>query len=144
MEYCYGELHGQELKDMEQHIKSCEYCQKEVQEIRNMTEALDEMDELLCPDVEESKRPPERDMPESLPEIVDLDTLATWFGISSEELESQVKSIPHFYIAGKLRFRKSAVFQWIEKCETGTEGRQSSSEPGKIIHFSEFLEKAVI
>jgi len=71
-------------------------------------------------------------------EILDLEEAATLLKLHMSDFIKLVEQLPSFEIAGKIRFRRSKLMEWIEQKERVHEWEKtlSQTEDRKIIKFS--------
>ena len=113
-----GELGEPDAHEAASHVKVCPTC-------RERLDALRQLDDLL------------RAVPTPPPhlgtllsvreqvhravlgdEILDADQVATYLKLSREEVMDNLDELPCFEVAGRVRFRRDALLQWIESRET--------------------------
>jgi hypothetical protein len=117
-----GELAEPEEKLVQEHVKACAECGRLRTAMRAMMRTLNAL---------EDPPPPQRltlgvmnapalgpnPEPREAPEIMTPEDLARFLRLAPDDLEDVIGLIPGFEIAGRLRFRKARVLEWIEARE---------------------------
>lgn len=134
-----GELDELEADEVRVHLEVCEAC-------RDTLAAYQELSRVCAeePAPELSEEVSERvlgrlraeltaspSMPGALagasapaPEVMTVEEAARFMRVTLEEMESELRELPCFEFAGKLRIRRSALVAWIEERERRSRSRR--------------------
>lgn len=116
--YCAGDLDETNRSAAQSHLDRCLSCAKEYRRFNNLLHAMQDLDD---PQPSESSRfeilqvlSPQVIQP-AIPEILGVEDLLEYLGVTSEELDQEINNLPAFEFAGRLRFKKSHIDAWIEE-----------------------------
>ena len=155
--YLDGELSGMGQQAIEVHLEECDFCAREVQELRDVIETAqhwnditprtswrEELSEKLA--AEKTKdlateihylRNTLDDFSERLErreanaatshEIMTLEEVTDYLRVDADVLWNMLDELPHFQIGYELRFKKSSIDEWIRFSENRPE---TTVEPG--------------
>ncbi|MBN1671512.1 MAG: hypothetical protein JXR37_10790 [Kiritimatiellae bacterium] len=70
------------------------------------------------------------------PEIMDMYDLAHYLKVGVEDVEQMLDQLPHFEFAGKIRFRKVRIEQWLSERERVRKRDQDMSDLQSWKRFS--------
>ena len=112
-----GELDAETSAGLVRHMEGCDACRTELGRFQAMLGALDSLPD---PEPGEGLRLEalDRMLPRSLanvPEIMGVQDLLNYLGVTREQLLEELDELPAFEFAGQLKFRKSAVDRWIDE-----------------------------
>jgi hypothetical protein len=116
------ELPEPQERQIQQHADGCAECSRLFRTMRAATQIVEALEDppppqrvtlqvmtapALLPDADSS----------DAPEIMTPQDLASFLRLSPDDLEEVIALIPGFEIAGRVRFRKERVLEWIEARE---------------------------
>jgi hypothetical protein len=128
-----GELPEPREKQVRQHAKDCAECSRLLRAMRAATRTVAAIEDPPPPQritLQVMSTPALRLDAESsdAPEIMTPKDLASFLRLSPDDLEEVIALIPGFEIAGRLRFRKERVLEWIEAREKQREQNLAYSQ----------------
>jgi predicted anti-sigma-YlaC factor YlaD len=117
-----GELADPQEKQVQEHVKDCAECARLLSAMRAAMDTLVALEDPPPPQrvtLGVLNAPPRRSHAEQAdaPEIMTPEELAHFLRLLPDDLEEVIGLIPGFEIAGRLRFRKARVLEWIEARE---------------------------
>ena len=113
-----GDLPAQQRQDVEQHVASCESCQRRLANLRAVDVALRSLpaEKPSAETILATRRLlSEETRPRREPEILTLEEVAAFLRIEPEELRPFVTDLPAFELGGQIRVRRSRLLEWIEQ-----------------------------
>lgn len=119
-EYVDGDLDEPIRSAAAEHEKECTLCRRELEAFRRVMAAAAELPDPVPPDgvrfeiLSSIQSPRAR---RDFPEIMDIEELKSYLGVTAEELELEIENLPAFEFAGRLRFKKQHIDRWIEERE---------------------------
>lgn len=147
--WVYGE--DSDYPDLEKHLLACNECRRKVQMMRETISALDDIDPLK--DVEN----PEEGLNSALQElnqklkrieeeILDIGELFRYLKLPETEILELLPELPYFTVQGHIRFRLSAIREWIKNREDDASLRKDGDwdKWGKIVDISGYFAKNVV
>jgi hypothetical protein len=115
-----GDLEADEMEAAREHEAGCPRCSAEMRRFRAMVRAVEELPDPIPEDTIRfeildglTPRPEAR----LVPEIMDVEDLREYLGVTEEELEEEIGNLPAFEFAGRLKFKKAHIDRWIEEKE---------------------------
>lgn len=113
------ELDPEAAAEAKAHCAACDACAAEAARFRRLLATLDGLPD---PAPDEALRfkvldrlVPKRGAP--APEVMDVEDLLAYLGVTLEQLEQEIENLPAFEFAGRLKFKKSHIDRWIEERE---------------------------
>ena len=142
-DYFDGEMEGEDRRRFERHLETCPACGDRLEELKGMREALRSACDRELPeesDLRIRRRLRSADEPtRGGEEILDLEGVARLLKVTPAEVEEHLDEIPSFEIAGRLRFRRDRIIEWVGRREmkrSWEKGRfASTGTTGEIIKF---------
>lgn len=115
--YFDGELNGAERLAYEEHLEGCEACRTTLKRLQALADSIRETFELKVPDPSDLRirRRLHEDLAddEQLNAVMDLEGLARYLQLPVAELSTMLDEIPSFELAGRLRFRRERIDEWL-------------------------------
>jgi anti-sigma factor RsiW len=118
--YLDGELADDERPRLEAHLQHCAECAGRLAQLRRSGQALQEEAHADLPDA--VRRRLGRTLggaaaPDAWPEVMALEEVARYLGITLDELDRLAADLPAFEVAGRIRVRRSELGKWIARRE---------------------------
>lgn len=115
-----GDLEAAEMEAARGHEARCQACSSEMRRFRAVVRAVEDLPDPVPEDtvrfeILDGLTP--TPAPEMVPEIMDVDELRKYLGVTEKELEEEIENLPAFEFAGRLRFKKEHIDRWIEERE---------------------------
>lgn len=133
-EFADGDLTEQARYEAQEHLVQCPKCAEEYRKFCLFTNGIGQLAEPSPSDhVRYEIMSGILSRSREFPEVMDVETLMAYLGVTLEELEEELEDLPAFEFAGKLRFRKTRIDKWIEERESLRRQRMN------IIHYRKNL-----
>jgi hypothetical protein len=120
LDYLDGELRGAENDSLRQHLAECAACQRVVADIQRADTALNTLSH--TPPAATSLLEVQQRVRQELGmakqrEILTLEEAADFLRVEPEELAEILDDLPWFELAGRIRFRRQALLDWVRQRE---------------------------
>jgi len=115
-----GDLEAAETESARNHEAGCPGCAAEMRRFRAMVDAVEDLPDPVPEDpvrfeILDGLTP--RPEVQAIPEIMDVDELRKYLGVTEKELAEEIGNLPAFEFAGRLKFKKEHIDRWIEERE---------------------------
>jgi anti-sigma factor RsiW len=141
-QYFDRELNSEEISRFSDHLETCDGCRKKLTLLIAVRKSLlTALDTALPDDADLKIRKKLRAemLPDPLPnDILDIDDVAGLLKIPVSELITIIDLLPGFEVAGRLRFRRDRIMDWIRQREPELAGKRMASDrkpKDKLISF---------
>jgi hypothetical protein len=116
-----GELEPEAAGSFRRHLEACETCRTSLKALEDLREGLlASQNRALSEEAELRMRAflhREIQLGKAFGEILDMEDVSRLLNIPVSEVAALLDQLPHFEIAGRLRFRKEAIMKWIDERE---------------------------
>lgn len=135
-------LNEQERVEFERHLPECQHCTVQIGINRRLGESISSLDELKLPDDADLRIRQELDRivrgSSKGPDVMSIEEAAGFLGITVPELVGCLDELPAFEIAGRIRFNREHLIEWMKSRENDLAWeirRDRSSSGDNLIAF---------
>ena len=126
-----GELSSEQQNEFRAHLEQCETCRTRLNQLTALRASIRHQGEVSLShdaDLRLRRRIHREIRPDNrLPEILDIESVAQLMQLSVSEVAEILDEIPHFEIAGRIRFRRNRVLDWLREKEHTTVHKHENS-----------------
>jgi len=132
--FAAGDLPAERTGQLEQRLATCAECRRRLEAIRALDARLRSLPRLE-PSAAETLQARRLFSQELRParEVMTLDEVAEFLGVSLNDLGEIVAELPAFELAGRVRVRRTKLIEWIEKRERAYARSNIESEVAGIL-----------